>query len=216
MAKHLTRSPLFAFALFACVVSTHACAGQRDAGSDETSRSADMGGVAPGDDQASMSTTADSRVAPGGALGDAEILAVVRTVNSGEVAAGELATQKAAGGDTRQLAQHLIADHTEGNEKVSEIALAIPPRDNQLSQTLREQAAAERETLEGHSGEEFDRAFVESQARMHQQVLDTIDRQLLPAVTAEPVRELLESTREQVASHLEHARELQGGAATGG
>jgi putative membrane protein len=184
-----------------CALLAAGCAGER---ADE-SASANRG------DAAETPATV-----PAGSLDDAEILAVVRTVNSAGVAAAELATERAAAGDTRQYAQHVMEDHSKSNQQVATLAAAIPPRDNPLSMTLREQGAADIEKLEQHSGEEFDRAFVEAQARMHQQVLDTIDEQLLPAAEDQQLRMLLQTTRDQVAMHLEHAQQLQGTTATGG
>ena len=181
-----------------CSILAVGCAGERSA--DETAGN-------PGDPVAA---------APAGDLDDAQILAVVRTVNSGEVAAAELATERAASGETRQFAQHVMADHSKGNEQVATLAASIPPRDNPLSMSVREQTAAEIEKLEAHSGEDFDEAYVEVQARLHEQALETIDEHLLPAASDQKLRMLLETTREQIASHLEHAQQLQGGAATGG
>jgi putative membrane protein len=189
------------FAAVLCALLAAGCSGQR---ADETARGS-------ADDASATTATV-----PAGSLDDAEILAVVRTVNSAEVAAAELATERAAAGETRQYAQHVMADHSKSNQQVATLAAAIPPRDNPLSMTLREQGAADIEKLEQHSGEEFDRAFVEAQARMHQQVLDTIDEQLLPAAEDQQLRMLLQTTRDQVAMHLEHAQQLQGTTATGG
>ena len=156
---------------------------------------------------------------PAGSLDDAQILDVVRTVNLAEVAAAELATERAAAGDTRQYAQHVMEDHSKANQQVATLAAAIPPRDNSLSMSLREQAAGDLEKLEQHQGEEFDRAFVEARARMHEQVLSTIDAQLLPAASDQQLRMLLQTTRDQIAGHLEHAQQLRGegpATATGG
>ena len=194
------RSGLLAAVL--CALLAAGCSGQ--SASEEAARA--------GADDASATTA----VVPAGSLDDAEILAVVRTVNSAEVAAAELATERAAAGDTRQYAQHVMEDHSKGNQQVATLAAAIPPRDNALSMSLREQGAADIEKLEQHSGEQFDRVFVEAQARMHQQVLDTIDEQLLPAADDQQLKMLLQTTREKVAMHLEHAQELQGTTATGG
>lgn len=203
MERHQPRlTPLTGlFAAVLCALLTAGCAGQH---ADETARG--------GADGASATTA----TVPAGSLDDGEILAVVRTVNSAGVAAAELATERAAAGDTRQYAQHVMADHSKSNQQVATLAAAIPPRDNPLSMTLREQGAADIEKLERHSGEQFDRVFVEAQARMHQQVLDTIDDQLLPAAEDQQLRMLLQTTRDQVAMHLEHAQQLQGGEATGG
>ena len=184
-----------------CVVLAAGCSGE--GASDHTARAGAEGG----------SATAS---VPVGSLDDAQILDVVRTVNLAEVAAAELATERAAAGDTRQYAQHVMEDHSKGNQQVATLAATIPPRGNPLSMTLREKGAADIEKLEKHSGEEFDRAFVEAQARMHQEVLDTIDEQLLPAAEDQQLRMLLQTTRDQVAMHLEHAQQLQGTTATGG
>ena len=193
------RSGLLAAVL--CALLAAGCSGER---ADETAR-----GGAENDAGAAAAV-------PAGSLDDAQILDVVRTVNLAEVAAAELATERAAAGDTRQYAQHVMEDHSKGNQQVATLAATIPPRGNALSMSLREKGAADIEKLEQHTGEEFDRAFVEAQARMHQEVLDAIDEQLLPVAEDQQLRMLLQTTRDQVAMHLEHAQQLQGATATGG
>ena len=61
----------------------------------------------------------------------------------------------------------------------------------------------------GSTVAEFDRAYVESQLKMHQDVLDTIENELLPAAQNDEIRQLLETMREDVETHLAEAQALQ-------
>jgi hypothetical protein len=58
------------------------------------------------------------------------------------------------------------------------------------------------------------RAWLEREARMHQQVLTDIERQMLPLAHDDELRGILEDTRRTVQSHLTRARQLLGQAGT--
>ncbi len=49
----------------------------------------------------------------------------------------------------------------------------------------------------------------------HTEVLDVIDKQLLPKAQIEALKKHLSQTRESVAAHLETARQMQGGGSVG-
>ena len=82
-----------------------------------------------------------------------------------EVAAGQLAQQKASSPQVKHFGQTLIADHTQANNELEQIAqqkkLALPI---QLSEDQR----SEIEKLQGLSGSDFDRQFVQDQIKDHQ------------------------------------------------
>lgn len=81
------------------------------------------------------------------------------------------------------------------------------------SSTTRDQldaaAKASDSRLKGKKGTDFEKAYLDEQVTMHQTVLDTIDTQLAPNAKAEELKTLLTKTRTTVASHLDHAKQLQ-------
>lgn len=140
---------------------------------------------------------------------DGEILAVLHVANQAEVATSQLAVQKSMAPEVREYAQEMIDSHAEANQRVEQTAAVTPPAPSERATAIAEEANATIERLAAQSGEEFDRSYVESQLEMHREVLDTIDRELLPRADNPDVRGLLQSMREDVQAHLEQAQELQ-------
>jgi putative membrane protein len=139
---------------------------------------------------------------------DGEILGVLGAVNQGEVKAGELAKERSSAAAVDEFAQHMIDAHSQAQGTVLAVS-GLEPTSSGLSRSIEEQGTAEMAKLQGLQGAEFDRAYAESQAKMHQQVLDTIDSILLKQATSREVKSLLETLRPQVAEHLAHAQQLE-------
>jgi len=146
---------------------------------------------------------------------DAEILGVLSTVNRGEVKAAELAQERSSTPAVDEFAQQVIAAHSQAQEKVLAVT-ALEPSTSGLSRSLEEQGTAEMAKLQGLAGAEFDRAYADSQARMQQQVLETIDSTLMPQSQSDEVRAVLEALRPQVADHLARAQQLESTGAPAG
>jgi putative membrane protein len=87
------------------------------------------------------------------------------------------------------------------------------PRPQEQSNAIRDQldaaARSSDQRLKDKKGADFEKAYIEEQVTMHQTVLDTIDTQLMPNAKAEELKALLTKTRSTVASHLDHAKQLQ-------
>ena len=125
---------------------------------------------------------AATQPAPGAqaaAFEDADVLGVLRAVNASEVKTGQLA------------------------------AGPVPPRDNSLSQLIDQQVNAAIERLNGLSGPDFDQQYVHGQVQMHEQVLQLIDGQLLPAAQTAEVKQVVDGMRQAVAQHLQRAQQLE-------
>ena len=143
-------------------------------------------------------------------LSDGEILGVVKMANEAEVMTSQVAVQKAMAPEVRDFAQQMIDSHSEADQKVDQTAAAEePPSESVLAATIADEAKARIETLYAQTGPEFDRAYVEAQLKMHQEVLDTIENELLPDTENPEVRQLLETLREDVKQHLAKTEQLQ-------
>jgi plastocyanin len=59
------------------------------------------------------------------------------------------------------------------------------------------------------SGAEFDKAYVDHEVVYHQQVLDAIDKTLVPNASNAELKALLVKVRPAIAAHLDHAKMLQ-------
>jgi putative membrane protein len=158
---------------------------------------------------AATGTTA-APAAPG-AVTDPQIADIVVAANEVDIQAGELARTKATNPQVKEFAQRMITDHTGVNEQASQLVqrLGVTPEPNPTSRQLRQDGEQNRSRLQGLSGAEFDRAYMEHEVEYHQQVLDAIDNTLIPNAQNPELKALLEQTRPAVEAHLQHARNLQ-------
>jgi len=91
-----------------------------------------------------------------------------------ELQDAQLAQQKAASNDVKQFAATMIADHTQANEELKQIAQSkgiTPP-----SSPTRAQQGAE-EDLKKLSGTPFDRQYVKQQVEDHQKTVALFQKQ---------------------------------------
>ncbi len=64
--------------------------------------------------------------------------------------------------------------------------------------------------LTGLSGAAFDRAYVDHEIAYHEQVLDAIDKVLVPNAKNEELKALIVKVRPAFVAHLEHAKMVKG------
>jgi putative membrane protein len=158
--------------------------------------------------EGSAATTHARPLAPPHALG------VVGAINHGEIELARLARGRTANAQVRELASELIRDHSQSQARVDEWALArslTPVANDDEGRSIRREALATRRRLEALSGEAFDRAYVDSQVTMHRAALATIDDQIIPTVRNAQLREILESLRRSIESHMNRASAIQRG-----
>jgi putative membrane protein len=58
-------------------------------------------------------------------------------------------------------------------------------------------------------GKAFDKAYIDHEVAYHQQVLDAVDKTLLPSAKNEELKALITKVRPAFVAHLEHAKMLQ-------
>jgi putative membrane protein len=105
----------------------------------------------------------------------------------------------------------MATDHTGVNKSATELVtkLKVTPEDNETSQALKEGGAANVTALSALSGAAFDKAYVDHEVAYHQQVLDAVDKTLIPNAKNAELKALLVKVRPAFVAHLEHARHLQ-------
>jgi putative membrane protein len=105
----------------------------------------------------------------------------------------------------------MAQDHGSANQQVNQLAqrLGIAHEESDASRQLQTEADQHAQALGGRSGAEFDRAYIDHEVQMHQQVLDAIDQQLVPNAQNAELRQLLETIRPTIQSHLDQARQIQ-------
>jgi putative membrane protein len=143
-------------------------------------------------------------------LEDGQITELLGSVNTIQVSLGTLAVERALDPEVRNYAQTLVTMHNAAQARQTAVieALTLMQAPSKLSEAIETEATATRNQLQNATAIQFDFAFVSEQVRLHTQVLEAIDEQLLPSVTAEALRAELVVTRTDVEAHLTEARRL--------
>jgi putative membrane protein len=144
-------------------------------------------------------------------VNDAQIASIVVTANQVDIDAGKLATSKSASHNIKAFAQLMVTDHTAVNKSATDLAarLKVTPQDNATSQTLKADGEKHITHLKTLKGAAFDRAYIDREVAYHQQVIDALDKTLIPGATNAELRALLVKVRPAFVAHLEHAKRLQ-------
>lgn len=160
-----------------------------------------------------MSDTAKPAAAPAApTLNDAQIAHVAVTANSIDSAAGVMAKGKGTAKAAKDFAQTMITDHTAVNKQATALAkkLNVTPEDNDVSRQLKTNADQATSSLQGKSGADFDKAYIDNEVTYHQGVLDALDKTLIPGAQNAELKSLLETVRPNIAAHLARAKSVQG------
>jgi len=151
--------------------------------------------------------------APAAAQGinDAQIASIVVTANQVDIDAGKLAAATTSNPEVKKFAQLMVTDHTGVNKSAVDLVtrLKVTPQDNETSQALKAGGDKNLATLKGLKAAAFDKAYVDHEVAYHQQVLDAVDKTLIPGASNADLKALLVKVRPAFVAHLEHARHLQ-------
>ncbi|MGO4703059.1 DUF4142 domain-containing protein [Dyella sp. 2RAB6] len=140
-----------------------------------------------------------------GSATDQAFLTHAAAAGSAEVALGQLALQKSSAPQTRQLAQHIVADHTKANEQL--VALA---RQKQITIAPEPDKAARQklDQLQKLDGDAFDRAYAQDMVNDHQQAIALFSKASTSA-TDNDVKQFAAQTLPVLKDHLQMARQLR-------
>jgi putative membrane protein len=147
----------------------------------------------------------------GAKVTDAQIAQIVVTANQVDIDAGKLAETKATNPDVKAFAQRMVTDHTGVNKSAVELVtkLHVTPEPSATSQALQKGGDENLAALKKLSGAAFDKAYVDHEVAYHQQVLDAVDKTLIPSAQNAELKSLLVSVRPAFVAHLEHAKMVQ-------
>jgi putative membrane protein len=140
---------------------------------------------------------------------DAQIMAAMHESNVGEIAAGQVALNKASDAEVREFAEMMIDHHTDLDQQGMALAtqLGITPilPDQRLPQLQEE----EMQTLSATpAGVGFDRVYIAQQITAHVRTLELVEASIDRADRAE-IRAMLVAARPIIESHLELAESIQ-------
>ncbi len=142
---------------------------------------------------------------------DAQIASIVVTANQVDIDAGKLATSLGSNAEVKQFGQQMVSAHTGVNKQATELVtkLKVTPKDNPTSQALKAGGEANVASLKKLQGAAFDKAYIDNEVTYHQQVLDAVDKTLVPNASNPELKALLVKVRPAFVAHLEHAKQIQ-------
>jgi putative membrane protein len=142
------------------------------------------------------------------AYSDANAVAFLQTVNTGEIEAATLAKTKATDAEIKAFARQMEMDHNRMKNEVAEAAQRLG-----LSTTATDEDVLEdhqedmRELNEANAGNDFDDKYIDEQVEAHKNALDKLDDAIEKTQNAE-FKALLQKARGAVDGHLKHAERL--------
>ncbi len=144
-------------------------------------------------------------------INDAQIASIVVTANQVDIDAGKLAQSTSSNPDVKKFAERMVTDHTGVNKSAVELVtkLKVTPQDNPTSQSLKAGGEANLANLKTLKGAAFDKAYIDHEVAYHEQVLDAVDKTLIPSAKNEELKALLVKVRPAFVAHLDHAKMIQ-------
>ncbi|MBB5402283.1 putative membrane protein [Paraburkholderia youngii] len=142
---------------------------------------------------------------------DPQIAAIVVTANQVDIDAGKLAETRTKSKDVKAFAQRMVTDHTGVNKAAANLVkkLNVTPEDNPTSQNIKQGGDQNIAKLKTLSGASFDKAYIDHEVTYHENVIDALDKTLIPSAKNEELKALLVKVRPAFVAHLEHARHVQ-------
>jgi putative membrane protein len=142
---------------------------------------------------------------------DPQIASIVVTANTVDIDAGKLAKSMASNAEVKKFADQMITDHTGVNKQAVALVtkLKVTPEDNPTSQSLKAGGEKNVESLTALKGAAFDKAYIDHEVAYHEQVLEAVDKTLIPSAQNAELKALLVKVRPAFVAHLEHAKHVQ-------
>jgi putative membrane protein len=160
---------------------------------------------------AALAFVAGTAFAQAGAPNDAQIAHIVVTANNVDIDAGKLAEKKGKSADVKAFGKMMVTDHSGVNKQATALVkkLKVKPEDNPTSESLKKGGRENVAALKKLKGAEFDKAYIDHEVTYHQQVLDAIDKVLIPNAKNGELKALIEKVRPAIEAHLQHAQQIQ-------
>jgi putative membrane protein len=132
------------------------------------------------------------------------ILSQMNVSNTMEIQLSRMASKQATTPAVKRIATQLVTDHSKNRQEVMALAKKLnvsltPASGGNVSAS---DSAAMPADLQGKSGAEFDRAFVQHQMQVHQTNIQKIQDQMIPAVQEPQVKAYLQKTLKAMQGHL--------------
>jgi putative membrane protein len=142
---------------------------------------------------------------------DPQIAHIVVTANQVDIDAGKLAEKKGKSKDVKAFGKMMVTDHSGVNKQATALVkkLKVTPEDNPTSESLKKGGQDNIANLKKLKGAEFDKAYIDHEVTYHEQVLDAVDKVLLPNAKNPELKALIEKVRPAFVAHLDKAKSIQ-------
>ncbi len=167
---------------------------------------------APAESASGAPATAPGTTPSSATLADPQIAQIALTANSGDSARGKIAEQKATNPQVKAFAREMVTDHSGLNKKAVALAkkLNVTPQQSAADSDLVSKVTSMNNDLQGKTGKDFDKTYMDQEVQIHQLVLDDLDKNLIPAAQNADLKQLLQTARGVVQGHLQKAQQIQG------
>ena len=145
------------------------------------------------------------------AVNNAQIAAIVVTANQVDIDAGKLAASMGSSSEVKKFGKDMVKDHTGVNKSAVELVtkLKVTPEDNPTAMSLKKGGMDNVDSLKTMTGKAFDKAYIDHEVAYHEQVIEAMDKVLIPGAKNEELKALLVKVRPAFVGHLAHAKHLQ-------
>jgi putative membrane protein len=147
----------------------------------------------------------------GADVNDHQIIGVLTTVDAGEIEQARVALTRAADPRVKQYAAHMVDQHTESTQRASTLASQydLMPAASDMAKSVQDKASRTKSLLDETNENAFDVTYMKAQIQQHQEVLDMLKSQLLPAAHNEALGLQLRAASSMVLNHLNEARAIE-------
>ncbi len=158
-----------------------------------------------------LALVATTALAQGSGPSDPQIAAIVVAANQVDIDAGKYAEAHAQARDVKDFARQMVTDHTGVNKQATALVqkLKVKPEPNDTSKSLQQGGQDNLANLKKLKGAAFDKAYIDHEVAYHEQVIDALDKTLIPSAKNEELKSLLVKVRPAFVAHLEHAKHVQ-------
>jgi putative membrane protein len=160
------------------------------------------GGLSSND---TMSVGRTDSTAPAGeaAATPAAMLSQLNVANTMEIQLGQMVSRKATSPQVKQVAQKLATDHSKNRQQLRALAqkLSLDLTPAAGGRVVADSGSMPAD-LQGKSGADFDKAFIQHEIQDHQTNIDKIRNQMLPSVQDQQIKAYLQKTVAEMEGHL--------------
>lgn len=148
----------------------------------------------------------------GGSMSDANVAAMIKAIDEGEVKEAKIAKKRAKSKDVKKFAEMMIRDHGQNQQRLASLEkkIGVQPQSNDEVADLKSSVDDASQSLESETGSDFDQKYVDDMVDQHQKALKKLDNAIANnAGRNERLGEFLKKTRDTVKKHLDAAQKLQ-------